>query len=118
MVISARVDPEPEREMGTPRPIQLQLLRIRPLSGVAIDFRQGHHDRGLGRQGESGEFDLLGRHPCDAQVGDREVAQQFLDRGVDTVEVVAQVLQLFRMGQQRECAECEHVRGGLVPGDQ
>ena len=59
-------------------------------------------------------------HAALAVLDDAEVAQQFLDGVGDDLGIVgvAQDGQLVGVFQQREHPEPDHVRGGLVPGDQ
>ena len=49
---------------------------------------------------------------------DGQPAQQLLDGWPDRVGVVADRGQLIGMPEQRQRAETEHVRRGLVPGEQ
>ncbi len=55
-----------------------------------------------------------------AVLDDAEVAKQFLDRVGDDLGVfgIAQDAQLVGIFQQGKHTEADHVRGGLMPGDQ
>ena len=49
---------------------------------------------------------------------DRQPAQQFLDGGADGIRIVAHRRELSRVAQQRKGAQPQHVRRGLVAGQQ
>jgi hypothetical protein len=68
----------------------------------------------------AGYLDVLDGHPAPPQVHDGQVPQQFLDGTPDQFRVVAAAYggELIRVAQQGIGAEGDHVRGGLMPGEQ
>ena len=85
---------------------------------VAIARRQRREHQLARRDRHAGDLDVGGGDARDRGLHDRQPAQQLLDGGPDGVGVVAHRGQLVGMPQQRQRAEPEHVRRGLVAGQQ
>ena len=81
------------------------------------DGQRGEHQLAGGDR-HAGDLDVGGGDPRDRGLHDRQPPQQFLDGGTDRVRIVAHRGQLIGVTQQRERAEPQHVRRGLVPGEQ
>ena len=110
-----KMDAGAEREVLVLLSPQVELVRILEDHGVAI----GRADR---REHDVAAPELFAAHldrlPGDATgpLNGRIVTQQLFDRGADDLGVLAQVLKLIRMPQQRQDPVPDQIRRRLVSG--
>src|SRR5262245_40058183 len=113
----AEVDTPTERNVAIVNAPEIETVGIGKLRGVAIGGAdEGEHHIALGNR-VSGNRDVLAgdaRRPLDGAV----VAEQFLDRALDQLGLLAQPAELFGMTQERESPIADQVDSRLVPRDE
>ncbi len=114
---------EAEGEVAPGVPAHVQAVRPGPGGRaeqrlVPVGGRE-HADQGVaGPDQRAVDLDVLGRHPGQSEMDDREVAQQLLDARAQGVRAGGQQRPLVGAAQQGQRGERGHVRGALVAGDQ
>ena len=121
LLTDALVSAVAERDVLTgARAMKVQPLGFGKCVGIPVRRRQVDDDPFAGADDLAGDFNVLGGDAALPVLDDGQVAQQFLDRVGDDFRVVGvtQHGRLFRVLQQRQHAEADHVGSGFVPGDQ
>ena len=107
-----------ERQMAWRAAADVEHLRRVDEVRIAIARRQRHEDQLSGGNRYAGDLDIGGGDAGNGAVHDRQPAQHLLDGGPDGVRIVADRGQLVGMPQECQRAKAQHVRRGLVPGEQ
>ena len=117
LLAEALVDAVAEGQVTAGLAVDVQGVGVLEALRVAVGGQQRDDDGRSLADRLAAELDVL-RGVAVEDVGDGQVAHELLDGVGHQVRVGAQLGQLLGVLQEREGAQCQHVGGGLVAGEQ
>ncbi len=112
------MDPETERHVSRGLAIDVQLRWTREPGRVTVCRRQRHRDAVPLVDHLTVQLDVFGGGAVRVVLVDGEIAQEFLDRGVDLRRIRAEPRQLVFVVQQGEHADGQRALRGFVAREQ